>query len=101
MQILLRTNDPVLLSFVQALLREAGVSHHVADAHISVLEGSIGAFPRRVLVTDDDVAEARQLLHDAGLAAELMPLTAAAAGPAGWTRPLWGQWLDSKIRCNR
>ena len=99
MQILLRTNDPVLLSFVQALLREAGVSHHVADAHISVLEGSIGAFPRRVLVPDDDVAEARQLLHDAGLAAELMPVMAAAAsaGPAGLLQLLWGQWLDSKI----
>ena len=99
MQILLRTNDPVLLSFVQALLREAGVSHHVADAHISVLEGSIGAFPRRVLVADDDVAESRQLLRDAGLAAELMPVmpvTAASAGPAGLRQLLWGQWLDSK-----
>ena len=99
MQILLRTNDPVLLSFVQALLREAGVSHHVADAHISVLEGSIGAFPRRVLVADDDVAESRQLLHDAGLAAELMPVMAAVASaePAGLLQLLWGQWLGSKI----
>ena len=78
MQIILRTNDPVLLSFVQSLFREAGIGHHVADTHMSLLEGSIGAFPRRVLVADDEVAEARRLLGDAGLAAELVPLRATA-----------------------
>ncbi len=78
MQNILRTNDPVLLSFVEALLREAGIGHHVADANISILEGSIGAFPRRVMVADEDLAAARQLIADAGLAAELLPMSGAA-----------------------
>ncbi len=78
MQNILRSNDPVLLSFVDALLREAEIGFHVADGHISILEGSIGAFPRRVMVADDDVVAARQLLIDAGLAAELMPRPATA-----------------------
>ena len=83
MQAILRTNDPVLLSFVEALLREAGIGHHVADAHISVLEGSIGAFPRRVLVVDEEVEAARRLLTEAGLAAELAPVQNADRRPAG------------------
>ena len=83
MQDILRTNDPVLLSFVGSLLREAGISHHVADAHISVLEGSIGAFPRRVMVGDDDAGAARRLLMEAGLAAELMPPLPLAGDPPG------------------
>ena len=81
MQDILRTNDPVLLSFVGALLREAKISHHVADAHISVLEGSIGAFLQRVMVADDDAGEARRLLIEAGLAAELMPPPLAGGLP--------------------
>jgi hypothetical protein len=40
---------------------------------MSVLEGSLGILPRRVLVPDDEVTRARQLLHDAGLAHELRP----------------------------
>ena len=92
MQNILRTNDPVLLSFVAALLSEAGIGHHVADTHISVLEGSIGAFPRRVMVADDAVAEARRLLRDAGLAAELIPEPVAGEGlaavPGGRQRPI-------------
>ena len=87
MQNILRTNDPVLLSFVEALLREAGIGHHVADAHISVLEGSIGVFPRRVLVPDDDAAQARDVLAEAGLAAELMPARQGDAGQPGDTEP--------------
>ena len=87
MQSILRTNDPVLLSFVEALLREAGISHHVADAHISMIEGSIGAFPRRVLVVDEDAAAARRLLADAGLAAELMPAPGTAENRPGGLLP--------------
>lgn len=71
MQILLRTNDPVLLSRVEALLTVAEVSYFVADQHISALEGAIGAFPRRLLVPDDELAQARRLLTDDGLASEL------------------------------
>lgn len=63
----LRTNDMVSLSFAQALLREAGIEHEVFDRHTSVLEGSIMAIQQRLLVLDEDEAEARQLLLDAGI----------------------------------
>ena len=65
---MLRTNDPVLLSFVEVLLRDAGVAAMIADANISAVEGSIGILPRRVLVADDAWATAAALLADAGLA---------------------------------
>jgi len=60
-----------MLGFVQSLLEHAAIPVFVADAHISVLEGSIGAFPRRLLVPADHVAQARRLVAEAGLAAEL------------------------------
>ena len=50
MEELLRTNDVVLISFVEALLRDAGIDHFVADQNMSVIEGSLGILPRRVLV---------------------------------------------------
>ena len=68
---LLRTNDLVLIGFVHSLLEAAEVPVLVADNHISALEGSIGAFPRRVLVPHDHAAKARRLLVEAGLGAEL------------------------------
>ena len=71
MRELVRTNDSVTLSAIGALLDGAGIHHLVFDQNISVLEGSIGIFPRRILVSDDDVDGARQLLTDAGLAHEL------------------------------
>jgi hypothetical protein len=64
---LLRTNDAVLISAVEALLKGAGIACMVADRHMSVLEGSIGVLPRRVLVMDDEIARARRLMQDAGL----------------------------------
>jgi hypothetical protein len=70
---LIRTNDPALISFVEALLTEAGLPYLVADAHMSVLDGSIGALPRRILVESERSAEARRLLADADLGAELRP----------------------------
>ena len=68
---LLRTNDPALLSYVEALLKDAAVAYFIADRHISLVEGSIGAFPRRVLVDEEDEAEARRILSDADLGSEL------------------------------
>ena len=68
---LLRTNDAVLISAIEALLSGAGIAHVVVDQNISVLEGSIGAFPRRILVGADELDAARRLLTDAGLAYEL------------------------------
>lgn len=63
---LLRTNDLVRLSWLVALLADAGIEAVVLDAHTSNLEGSIGALPRRLVVASDDAAVARRLLRDAG-----------------------------------
>ncbi|MEO3998400.1 DUF2007 domain-containing protein [Mesorhizobium sp. CAU 1732] len=68
---LMRTNDPVLISFVEALLRDAGLEHFVADQNMSIIEGSLGILPRRVMISEDDAAEARRLLVDAGIADEM------------------------------
>ena len=68
MKELLRSNDPVLLSFVEALLGEAGIGHAVLDTNMSIVEGSIGILPRRVLVEEDRWLQARRILRDAGLA---------------------------------
>ena len=73
MRELVRTNDPVLVTAIEALLKGAGIPHMVADRNMSVLEGSLGILPRRVLVGEDHAAAARQLLIDAGLGAELRP----------------------------
>jgi hypothetical protein len=70
---LLRTNDAVLISAVEALLKGANIECMVADRHMSVLEGSIGVLPRRVLVVDDEIERARRVLHDAGLGHALAP----------------------------
>jgi Putative prokaryotic signal transducing protein len=70
---IMRTNDAVLVSAVEALLEGAGIGHMVLDQNMSVLEGSLGILPRRVLVADDQVKSARQLLVDAGLGGELRP----------------------------
>ena len=67
MKELLRSNDPVLLSYVSALLKEESIDFIVADLNMSVLEGSIGALPRRVLVASDKIAQARQVLTGAGI----------------------------------
>lgn len=71
---LIRTNDLALISFVEALLKEAGMRYLIADAHMSTLDGSIGALPRRILVESERESEARRLLADAALASELRPL---------------------------
>ena len=73
MRELVRTNDIVLVSAVQALLDGAGIRHVVLDGNMSVLEGSIGILPRRILVEDRSVEDARSLLQEAGLGHELRP----------------------------
>lgn len=67
MKELLRSNDPVLLSYVSALLEEAEIEHMVADLNMSVLEGSIGALPRRVLVENARLGQARNILTEVDL----------------------------------
>ena len=73
MRELVRTNDMVLVSAVVALLEGARIHHMVFDQNMSVLEGSLGILPRRVLVAEEDAAAARRLLEDAGLGKELRP----------------------------
>jgi hypothetical protein len=73
MREIVRTNDAVLVSAVVALLEAAGIPPLVFDQNMSVLEGSLGVLPRRVLVADGHELRARQLLVDAGLGYELRP----------------------------
>ncbi|MDO9415683.1 putative signal transducing protein [Pararhizobium sp.] len=68
---LIRTNDAVLLSFVESLMKEAGILHFIADSNMSILDGSIGLLPRRFMVEGDREEEARQIIRDVGLEAEL------------------------------
>lgn len=74
---LVRTNNPVLITAIEALLNGAEIPHLVLDQHMSVLEGSLGMLPRRIVVADEHWEAARQLLEDAGLSHELRP---AASG---------------------
>jgi 3'-phosphoadenosine 5'-phosphosulfate (PAPS) 3'-phosphatase len=67
MREILRSNDAVVISFAQSILTDAGIGVFVADQFMSVAEGSIGAFPRRLLVDAADTAAARRLLTEAGL----------------------------------
>jgi hypothetical protein len=71
MREIIRTNDAVLVSAVVALLESAGIRSVVFDQNMSVLEGSLGVLPRRVLVAAAYEPQARQILVDAGLGHEL------------------------------
>ena len=68
---IVRSNDLVLIGFLQSLLEHANIPVLVADAHMSAMEGMIGVFPRRLLVPDDHAAQARRLIREAGLSGEL------------------------------
>ena len=63
---LLRTNDLVKLSFLDAVLRDGGIEPIVLDQHMSVLEGSAAAIPRRLMVSDEDAEAARRILREVG-----------------------------------
>jgi hypothetical protein len=68
---LIRTNDAVLISFVESLMRDAGIGFFVADQNMSVVEGSLGILPRRIMVEKAREAEARRILEDAGISHEM------------------------------
>ncbi|MBC2860228.1 DUF2007 domain-containing protein [Stappia sp. 28M-7] len=68
---LLKTNDMVLISYVEALLDEAGIGHLVLDGNMSILEGSLGIIPRRVMVIEEDLGAAIRLMRRMELAHEL------------------------------
>jgi hypothetical protein len=65
---LVRSNDLVYLSWAQAMLEGDNIVCLLADAYISSIEGGIGAFPRRLLVPEEDLDRARRLLAEAALA---------------------------------
>lgn len=65
MRELVRSNNPVLLSWLTAALAEAGIEAVLLDAHTSILEGSAGAIPRRLMVIDEDYPRAREILDQA------------------------------------
>ncbi len=67
MRVILLTNDPVRLSFAEAALRAEGVDCHILDASTSAAEGSIGAIPRRLVVSAADAPAAREVLSALGL----------------------------------
>ncbi|MBJ7252241.1 MAG: DUF2007 domain-containing protein [Acetobacteraceae bacterium] len=66
MRVLVSSNNPIRLGFLQALLRDAGIETVLLDQHISAVEGGIGAFPRRLAVLDEAEAQARRILREAG-----------------------------------
>lgn len=72
MRELMRTNDTVVVGLARSLLEAEGVLVMVADDNMSVLEGSIGMFPQRLLVVSSEFDEARTVLLEAGLGDWLM-----------------------------
>jgi hypothetical protein len=72
MKDLMKSNDMVTLSFVEALLRDANIPFQSLDHNMSILDGSIGILPRRILVDEVHQAAARSILTDAGLADEIV-----------------------------
>lgn len=71
MKVLIRTNDPVLISIACNLLEQEGLNPFVLDEHMSVLDGSIGVLPRRIGIVDSEFHMAKSVLRDAGLEEEL------------------------------
>jgi hypothetical protein len=70
---ILKTNDPVLLNFAEVLLRDAGIGAVVFDGEASVMDGSMGMLPRRLMVDDDDVERAKAILSTGLGEAKLEP----------------------------
>jgi hypothetical protein len=66
MRLIATSNDPVRISFLIALLQDAGIECILLDHHVSAVEGSIGAIPRRLMVAPADEGRARRVLAEAG-----------------------------------
>lgn len=67
MRELIRSGDPVRLSFLTALLADAGIDSLILDTHASIMQGSLDILPQRLMVADGDLAMAQAVLIDAGL----------------------------------
>ncbi len=66
MRAVVTSNDPVRLSFLSALLADAGIETVLLDTHASVIEGSAGAIQRRLVVADQDFTRACRILRESG-----------------------------------
>jgi hypothetical protein len=66
MHVVATSNDQIRLSFLAALLADAGIASVLLDQHTSTVEGNIGAIPRRLAVADEDAAQAKRVLREAG-----------------------------------
>ena len=66
MRVVAISNCPVRLSFLESLLRDGGVVPLLLDGHVAAMEGSIGAIPRRIMVSDEDERQALRVLREAG-----------------------------------
>ena len=64
MRVLIKSNNLVQLNFAQALLKDAGITHFLFDDQMSIMEGSLGVLPRRIMVDDEDYAAAARLLRE-------------------------------------
>jgi len=64
MKELLRSTDPTIIAFAQALLSGEDIDCFVMDVNMSILEGGIGIFPRRMMVHPDDHAAASVVMRD-------------------------------------
>lgn len=69
----MRTTNPVDISYIEAILKDAGIHMAVFDSNISIIEGSIGLFPKRVMISEDDSAVVRDLLRGTELESALLP----------------------------
>ena len=66
MRVVATSNNAVRLSFLKALLMDAGIVPIVLDQHASIMDGSVGAIQQRLMVPDEDYSRARHLLSDYG-----------------------------------
>jgi hypothetical protein len=64
MRVLIKSNNPVQINFAQALLKDAGIAYFLFDEQMSVMEGSLGVLPRRIMVGDEDYAAAVRLVRE-------------------------------------
>lgn len=62
MRDVLKTNDAVLLNFAEVLLADAGIASVVFDGHMSIMDGSLGILPRRLMVSNEDFVRAKSVL---------------------------------------
>jgi hypothetical protein len=69
---ILRTNDLVLITVIESILKAERVAYFVADQHMAAIEGSLGFLPRRILVDTEQEWRARRLIVEAGLGKELL-----------------------------